>query len=55
MIEGKTFDRKYISNKNGGIQIHNSAWEKIFTEIHIQKYMIPTLKSFLFEKKKPKL
>ena len=50
LIEKETFDREYISNLNGGVQIHNPAWEKIFPESYIQTHLLPTLTDFLFKR-----
>jgi len=49
-IEKETTEREYISNLNGGVQIHDEAWVNKFPGSYIQTELLPAIINFVSEK-----
>ena len=49
-IEKVATDLDYISNKNGGVQIHERNWMQMDKDLYIETDFIPSLRKLLSEK-----
>ena len=49
-IESVATDLDYISNKNGGVQIHQRNWRRLDKEFYIETDLLPKLAKLLSEK-----
>lgn len=49
-IEKAATDPDYISNQNGGVQIHQRNWRQMDKEFYVETHLLPSLSQLLFEK-----
>jgi hypothetical protein len=49
-IESVATDLDHVSNKNGGVQIHERNWKQLDKKFYIETHLLPSLSQLLLEK-----